>query len=262
MTNPLASRIAGDLYFTERGAGEPLLLLHGLMVTGDMFAPAADLFARRHRVIVPDLRGHGHSRGLPGPYTVAQLAFDLARLLDHLAIESTAVLGYSQGGAVAQQFAVDHPRRCKQLVLACTYACNMSTFRERLEGHLVPYLMRVLGMRRFAQLIFARGLKHSPTVPRDWLVEMMASQDKGLMLKAWKEAMAFDSRPRLAEIKCPTLIVAAADDEAVPRHHAAMLHAGIERSQLVVVEKAGHALIWTDPDALVRHAENFFAAMH
>jgi 3-oxoadipate enol-lactonase len=47
------------LYFTERGSGPPLVLLHGVMITGEMFQPVTDQFAARHRVIVPDLRGHG-----------------------------------------------------------------------------------------------------------------------------------------------------------------------------------------------------------
>lgn len=89
------------LYFTERGSGPPLLLVHGLMITGEMFDPVVEQFATRHRVIVPDLRGHGRSRGLAPPYSARQLAADLARLLDDLAIGSTAVLGYSQGLVVA-----------------------------------------------------------------------------------------------------------------------------------------------------------------
>ncbi|HKW48753.1 MAG TPA: alpha/beta hydrolase, partial [Gemmatimonadaceae bacterium] len=249
-----------DLYFTEMGSGQPLLLVHGLMVTGHMFAKVAEPFAKRHRVIMPDLRGHGRSRTLPPPHTVAQLAADLARLLDRLGIESTAVLGYSQGGAVAQQFAIDYPERCTRLVLGCTYAYNMSSPRERLEGRVVPYLLRLLGMQRFAKLIFAVGFKNAPNIPRDWLVELMANQDQATMMTAWKEAMAFDSRPRLAQIKCPTLIIAAANDEAVPFHHAKMLHEGVAESQLVVVPNASHALIWTHPEALVRQTEDFLAA--
>jgi pimeloyl-ACP methyl ester carboxylesterase len=90
----------GLVYFTERGTGPPLLVVHGLMVTGEMFEPVLEHFAARHRVIVPDLRGHGRSRALQPPYAVARLAEDLSRLLDHLGVERTAVLGYSTGGAV------------------------------------------------------------------------------------------------------------------------------------------------------------------
>jgi 3-oxoadipate enol-lactonase len=126
------------LHFTESGSGPPLLLVHGLMVTGEMFEPVMESFATGHRVIVPDLRGHGRSRGLSPPYTTARLAADLSNLLESLGISSTAVLGYSHGGAIAQQLVLDYPERCDRLVLVCSYAFNMVTRRERLEAYAVP----------------------------------------------------------------------------------------------------------------------------
>jgi pimeloyl-ACP methyl ester carboxylesterase len=258
MNSALAS--SDLLYFTERGSGPPLLLVHGLMVSGEMFEPVLEQFATRHRVIVPDLRGHGRSRGLPPPYTAAQLASDLACLLDHLGVDSTAVLGYSQGGAIAQQLVLDHPERCERLVLVCTYAFNMATPREKVEGHLGTLLIRVLGMRRLAQLVVSQGTKQLGKERGDWLVDLMGDQDTQLMLSAWRETMAFDSRRRLGEIGCPTLVVAASNDQAVPMHHAQMLHEGIRGSQLVVVDGADHALIWTHPDELVRLSDEFLGA--
>ena len=248
------------LYFTDRGSGPPLLLVHGLMITGEMFDPVIEHFATRHRVIVPDLRGHGRSRALPPPYSARQLAADLARLLDDLAIGSTAMLGYSQGGAIAQQLAFDHPARCERLVLACTYAFNMATPRERVEGHLVPLLVQVLGMRRFAKLILSRGLKQVDHRRADWVIGLIADQDRKAMVGAWKDAMAFDSRRHLAGIQCPTLVVAASNDQAVPLHHARMLHQGIPGSRLVIVDGADHALILERPDELVRVTEEFLRA--
>jgi pimeloyl-ACP methyl ester carboxylesterase len=104
-----SSSYSAPLYFTERGSGPPLLLVHGLMITGEMFEPIIDQFAARHRVIVPDLRGHGRSRALPPPYTVSQVASDLSLLLVRLRVDSATVLGYSHGGAIAQQLVLDHP---------------------------------------------------------------------------------------------------------------------------------------------------------
>jgi 3-oxoadipate enol-lactonase len=147
------------------------------MVTGEMFKPVIEHLATRHRLIVPDLRGHGRSRGFPPPYTAAHLASDLSRLLDHLSIDSTAVLGYSQGGAIAQQLVLDHPQRCDRLVLACTYAFNMATFRERLEGHLTPFLLNILGSRRFAKFVISQGMKQLNKERADWLVGLLANQD-------------------------------------------------------------------------------------
>jgi 3-oxoadipate enol-lactonase len=255
MSSTAASQ--GLLHYTERGSGPPLLLVHGLLVTGEMFDPVAEDFASRHRLIIPDLRGHGKSRGLPPPYTAARLASDLALLLDRLGIGAAAVLGYSQGGAIAQQLALDFPGRCERLVLACTYAYNMASFREKLEGRAMPPLLHVLGMRRFADLVISRGLESLGRERADWLAGIMADQDGSLMVSAWKEAMAFDSRPRLGEIACPTLVLAASDDEAVPAHHARMLHEGIRGSRLAVIEGAGHTLIWTHAGEFVRTVEDF-----
>ena len=77
------------------------------------------------------------------------------------------------------------------------------------------------------------------------------------MVSAWKAAMAFDSRRRLAEITSPTLVVAASNDEAVPLHHAKMLHDGITGSRLVIVDGGDHALIWARPGELVRVVDEF-----
>ena len=250
------------LYFTERGSGPPLLLVHGFMVTGEMFEPVIDHFAVRHRVIVPDLRGHGRSRKLGPPYTAARLACDLLRLLDHLGIDSTAVLGYSMGGAIAQQLYLDQPKRCNRLVLACTYAFKMATFPERLQGHLVPLLFRVIGMRRFAKLVFCltRGSRRLGKERVDWLVGLIGDQDRKSMVSGWKAAVAFDSRRCLADIKCPTLIVAASNDRSVPLHHAKVLHDGITGSQLVIFDGADHGLIWVRTGDLLRVSDDFLGA--
>lgn len=245
------------LYFTERGSGPPLLLVQGLMVTGEMFDVVLDHFAARHRVVVPDLRGHGRSRELSPPYTVVQLAADLANLLVHLRINSTAVLGYSQGGAVVQELALNHPERCNRLILACTYAINMASFRETVEGHLAPLLIRALGMKRFSKLVFSVGVDGISDQRKEWLAGLIAKQDRDLMINAWREAMAFDSRRRLGEIRCPTLILAGSKDTAVPMHHARMLNDGIPGSRLVVIEGAGHGMIWTHPNEFQRSVDEF-----
>ena len=94
----------------------------------------------------------------------------------------------------------------------------------------------------------------------DWVLGFIADQDRQRMVSAWREAMAFDSRPRLAEIKCPTLVIAASNDRAVPFHHAKMLHDSIEGSQLVVIEGTDHALIWERPEEFVQVTEEFLGA--
>jgi pimeloyl-ACP methyl ester carboxylesterase len=99
----------------------------------------------------------------------------------------------------------------------------------------VPLLLRVLGTRGLARLVVSQAAKQLGKERADWLARLMADQDRKLMGAAWRETMAFDSRRRLAEIACPTLVAAAANDQAVPIHHARMLHDGIPGSQLVII---------------------------
>jgi pimeloyl-ACP methyl ester carboxylesterase len=110
-----------------------------------------------------------------------------------------------------------------------------------------------------AKIVFLLGAKHLSKERANWLASIMASQDQKLMVFAWKEAMAFDSRRRVAEIRCPTLIIAGSNDDAVPIHHAKMLHDGIA-SPLVIIDGADHALIRTHAAELVRVTEEFLGA--
>jgi pimeloyl-ACP methyl ester carboxylesterase len=240
------------LHCTERGSGAPLLLVHGLAMSGDMFEPIAEPLAKHRRLIIPDLRGCGKSRNLPPPYSVKQQAADLAALLDNLGVVSTDALGYSQGGPVVQELALDYPAKVRRLILSNTYAYNMATMKEKMEGHIVPLLIRLLGIRLFVKLMISQGLKQIPKEQAVWVANLITrtwgEADPKSIALAWREAMAFDSRARLKEIKCPTLVVASSDDNAVPMHHAKMLHDGIAGSKLVVIEGADHALMWAQPD--------------
>ena len=243
-------------YFVEHGSGPPLLLVHGLMATGEMFDPVVELFASQHRLIIPDLRGHGRSRKLPPPYTPTQMASDLARVLDRLGIESAAVLGYSMGGAIAQQFAFDYPKRCDRLVLASTYTYNFVTFGDKLVGWFIPVLLRILGMRGFAKFV-SLGTRQLGKERSDWLVGLIAAQDIKLMPSVLRETLTrFDSRRRLAEIKCPTLIVVGPADHGDLRQ-AKMLHNGITGSRIAAIDGADHALLWAHTDEFVRIVEEF-----
>jgi pimeloyl-ACP methyl ester carboxylesterase len=104
-------------------------------------------------------------------------------------------------------------------------------------------------MPRFARFVMALGVKHLSAERSAWITGLIGDQDTTLMIAAWRAAMAFDSRARLGEIACPTLVLAGAADKGVPMHHARQLHEGIAHSRLVVIDGADHALIWAMPDA-------------
>ena len=252
-----------ELFVHQSGVGTPLLLIHGLMVSGAMYQPLLPALATYYRVIVPDLRGHGQSSALPAPYGVEQLAHDLAQLLDDLQVDAVDILGYSQGGAIAQQFAHDYPQRVHSLVLACTFADNMLSRRERLEGMLSPWLVRILGLRWLARLaIYGAGGQRVTAETARWLQGILATNDKARMVAALAAMKAFDSRSWLHQIPCPTLVIAGAEDAAVPLAHAQMLAQGIPGAQLCVIDGAGHFLFLTHMDIFVQTIEAFLASVN
>src|SRR5437762_12555886 len=90
-----------NLYFETHGAGRPLILLHGGLGSGEMFGPVLPALAQGHQVIAVDLQGHGRTADIDRPIDARLMADDIAALIDHLALASPAVVGYSLGGGVA-----------------------------------------------------------------------------------------------------------------------------------------------------------------
>lgn len=258
MEPPRAEANPSGLFVREYGDGSPLLLLHGVMVTGEMFEPVVAPLSAKFRLLIPDLRGHGRSAELPPPYDVARLAGDVAALLDSCSMEVADVVGHSHGGAVAQQLALDHPHRVRRLVLACTYACNRLTPREKVEGFILPPLLRLLGVRRFSRLMVQgdADLAADPALAARMEALLLANHTPQ-MASAVGDLMRFDSRPRLGQIRQPTLVIAGSEDRAVPSHHAALLVGQIRGARLATLEGAGHLLLWTHTQQFLDLLQSF-----
>ncbi|MEU6372091.1 alpha/beta hydrolase [Streptomyces sp. NPDC046909] len=109
------------LFHTDEGpggdrAGETLLLVHGGGCDSHDWSAQIGAFAARHRVIAPDLRGHGRSTGLTGGMRPRELAADLAELLDGIDAGPVVVIGHSMGAVVASVLAVEHPSLVRAVV--------------------------------------------------------------------------------------------------------------------------------------------------
>jgi pimeloyl-ACP methyl ester carboxylesterase len=108
-----------QLYYEERGAGRPLVLLHGGLLTIDLsFGPLLEPLASSRQVIAVELQGHGHSADSDRPLTMEALAGDVVALLDHLGIAEADVFGFSLGGLVAYAMAFSAPTRVAKLIVA------------------------------------------------------------------------------------------------------------------------------------------------
>jgi pimeloyl-ACP methyl ester carboxylesterase len=111
------------VYYEVYGEGRPLVLLHGAFMTIDMnWGQLIPELSKTRKVIAIELQGHGHTQFSDRQLSHATLASDVEGVMDYLKIDSADVAGYSFGGAVAYQFAVQSPKRLRKLVIiSATY---------------------------------------------------------------------------------------------------------------------------------------------
>ena len=116
----------GSLHVMERGDGRPLMLLHGITLSAEVWAPQLNQLADRYRVIAVDLRGHGQSTAGRDGYGIPRLATDVATVLEALDLDDAVLVGHSMGGMTVMQFCDDHAdvlsRRVAGVVFVATRA--------------------------------------------------------------------------------------------------------------------------------------------
>lgn len=146
-----------SIHYLERGRGEPLLLIHGLGCSGAAWAFQVAALEHRFRLIIPDLPGSGHSAPPRSEYTIAGFAHAMWRLMDHLEIRQTNIVGFSLGGAVALEMATLRPTCVPKLGLINSLATYQPRdLRKWFETYVSATLVRMLGMPRAACLMAAR----------------------------------------------------------------------------------------------------------
>ena len=107
-----------NVYYEVYGAGKPLVLLHGAFYTIEMnWAPLIPELSKTRKVIAIEMQGHGHTPFSDRDLSITTLASDVEKVMDYLKIDSADVAGFSMGGSVAYQFAVQSPKRLRKLVI-------------------------------------------------------------------------------------------------------------------------------------------------
>ena len=114
------------VYYEVYGQGMPIVLLHGSFYTIDMnWSQLIPELSKHRKVIAIEMQGHGHSPYSDRALSNTNLASDVEKVMDYLKIDSADVAGYSMGGSIAYQFAVQSPRRLRKLVIiSATYKTN------------------------------------------------------------------------------------------------------------------------------------------
>jgi 3-oxoadipate enol-lactonase len=256
---PLAKLGEIDLYYEERGAGPPLLLVAGIPAVASDWAALAERLSGSRRVIAYDNRGSGSSTTTPAPYTTAGLAADAVSLLDALGIERADVFGMSLGGMIAQELAIGWPERVERLVLGCTH-CGLAHAAppDREAGRAFAMETDDWGerMRALAPFAFAAGAAPGLLDP---FIEKKAAdvQDPEGYRGQIAAVLAHDTYDRLPQIRCPTLVLTGDGDRVIPGASSEVLHERIPGARLEVIPASGHLFFLEQPEESVRLLEQF-----
>ncbi len=226
----------------------PLLLLHSLGTSAEVWAPIVAALAPQFHVLRPDMRGHGATAATPGPYSIAQLAQDAIGLLDALGLGRVAVVGLSIGGLIAQQVAADAPGRVSALVLIDTAL----TIPPANLWHERATLVRAKGMAAVVESVIARWVTPaaSPHAAEPLRTLLLATAPESYAASAEAIAAA-DLSEQSRGIACPTLVLVGDGDQATPVSSAEALRDAIPGARLEIIADAAHIPTAEQPAAVV-----------
>ena len=243
------------IYWDDQGHGPPVLLIMGLAYPSCMWHRTRPLLAAHYQTIALDNRGIGKSDVPPGPYPIALMASDAEAVLDAAEVESTHVFGVSMGGMVAQEFALQYPKRVLSLILGCTAAGGPTAVRA--EPDAIQMLMGREKMTPEQAAEASVPFIYDSTTPRERIDEDIAIRrpwfPKPEAYTAQLQGiLAWEAYSRLSAIAAPTLVIHGESDRLVPPGNAKLIAERIPGAKLAMIPHASH-LFLTDQTEVSHH---------
>jgi 3-oxoadipate enol-lactonase len=246
-----------ELAYERYGSGKPIVLLHAFPFDGCMWRDAGQALGEFCRVIVPDMRGFGASDLGPGEPSIADMADDVAALLDSLGMSQATVGGLSMGGYVALAFASRHPRRLERLILADTRAAADSDKARAGRADALALVERegvAALVERQIPLLLSPGASQSI---REEVRQLGRQSAAGVCagIRALRDRP--DRQAELPAIDCPTLVIVGQEDRISPPAEMAAMARAIPNARLLEIAGAGHLSNLEKPAEFVAAISNF-----
>jgi pimeloyl-ACP methyl ester carboxylesterase len=254
-----------EIFYEVAGSGPPVMLLHGFGGDHTYWESQLKALSPYFRVINYDQQGNGLSSRPSHGLTMADHVRDAYELIQALGAGPTALVGFSQGGAIAMQVALTHPESVRCLVMhdASTDFARPSLVTERRQA-LAPMIdtLEKNGMAAFAGPFtegnFSPGFKVKR--PEVWqrYRDMIARNDARTVILNLKAGAEQDTPPfNLELIRCPVLFVMGELDSLIPADKRERAQASVKGSEMVVLKGIGHAAAAEDPEDFNRAVLDF-----
>lgn len=249
-----------DIAYKDVGLGDPLLLIHGGLISHTEWQPQIEALKDELRLIMPDVRGHGASSRTAEPYSAKLWAADMVKVLDGLSIEQAVVCGHSMGGTIAQQIAVDYPARVRGLILAETNFGVGNDGMMRFAANAATAMFRLVGVGLGAKLASA-ALRGSEKMAAFASQEIAAHKENPQNFFNIIDAMnAFDGEAQLGRIQAPTLVIVGARNR-MSHKQAQQMAQTIPNARLVEIADAGHGVNWDNAPSFNEVIRSFVRAL-
>lgn len=232
-----------QMYYEVRGAGRPLVLLHGAFGWATVY-PA---LAKNRQVIAVELQGHAHTADVDRPLSFEQMADDMAALLKHLKIEQADFFGYSMGGNVALAIAIRHPKLVGKVAVNGSNSGKIEDVYEKATFEQFKNMPA-----EFAPPMLKGPYDKVAPNPKHWPVLVDKVKKMGLEFKGF-------AREDMKSIKAPVLITLG-DRDVVRTEHAVEMFRLIPNAQLAVIPGGDHFSIWMSPEKVLAPVASFLDA--
>lgn len=243
-----------ELVYELRGAGAPLLMIHGAQGDQSMFDGMAASFASRFHVLTFDQRWSGLSEKPDMDYSIDLLADDAAALMDHVGFSAAHIIGMSMGGTIAQELALRHQQKVLSLVLGCTTAGGPNSIRIGGNAFAAAYSTQPMSAeergRALAEAVFTKSYieRHPEIVPAMIEARRQRPLDPLALERRMKAVLRHDAYNRLPRISCPTLVITGGEDALIAPENSRILAKRIPGARLIVIESAGHCFWLERPE--------------
>ena len=259
--------------YREAGAGEALLLIHGMAGSSATWRAVIPPLSKKYRVVAPDLLGHGESAKPRGDYSLGAFAVSLRDLLDELGISRATVVGQSLGGGVAMQLTYQHRDYCQRLVLISSGGLgpDLSWILRILSAPGAELVLPVVAPQpvlsvgnKLGSWLMSAGI-HSPSAGEIWNAYRSFSdrQTRQAFLRTLRSVVDYRGQAVSALNKLhlsyglPTLLIWGERDRIIPVAHGYAAHDAVPGSRLEVLAGVGHFPHVESPTAVVDILDDF-----
>ncbi|OAI48387.1 hypothetical protein AYO44_07065 [Planctomycetaceae bacterium SCGC AG-212-F19] len=248
---PSATVNGSSIFFESQGEGPPIVFVHGLGGTSNVWHAQRVVLSRYFRVVTFDLTGSGRSDKTRRGYSIEGWADDVAALMDHLGLQDAVVVGHSMGTVIVQKFAAKHPQKAKAIVLAGALVelgpPGKEAFAKRAETVESQGMIGVAD--QVLQGALSPGTRERNLALTGLVREMLLANCPNCYAGHCRALIAGSAKADQARITCPTLLVVGDQDPVTPLGLQRQIAAAIAHSSIRIVPNTAHLTMLETPEA-------------